>query len=452
MTHLTPEELELAAKGGTAPAHLEGCAECRAALANAKGRQQLLRGLKPYTLGDDAFRRAEANILARAKEKPGFDWRMLLPLGLAAAAAVAFFVSRADAPKPAPQLVVVPRAIPQESPRQAPRKWPALTVALASAAERKVDEAWVPVFAGDKLQQETELKAARLVMVGELLLLDGAPVRVLSADAVASVDGEGGRLDLDGRGHENVVRVGPRWFKSTDAAYLSTRAAAAVDLDVRRGEVWVADDASFARAVRVVAPARLRFDDGQPSGVALAGAPAAEPAYRPRGGMRLDLIPRLPLGERVSLEDQSLGGAPLSLMLPPGRHKLRFFQGEKLVGERWVLAQDGSAALEEPKAQAPKLPVMPAEEQQRLMALAINAQKAQFSGCYEKWLKNDGKAGGGFAVAVTITERGKVKSANVRGAVPEQVAECVRRTATGFKFPAVGEEVELEIPVRMVRP
>lgn len=451
MTHLTPEELELAAKGGAAPAHLQQCAECRAAVGRAKGRQHLLRGVKPYTLGDDAFRRAEANILARAKEKPGFDWRMLLPLGLAAAAAVAFFVNRAEAPKPAPQIVVAPKGAPAE-PKQAPRRWPALTVALASAAERKQGDGWVPVFAGDRFQQETELKAARLVMVGELLMLDGAPVKVLSPDSVASVDGDGGKLDLDGRGHENVVRVGPRWFKSTDAAYLSTRAAAAVDLELRRGEVWVADDASFARAVRVVAPAKLRFDDGQPNGVALEGAPAAEPAYRPRGGARLDLIPKLPLGDTVSLEDQLLGGAPLSLMLPPGRHKLRFFQGEKFVGERWVLAQDGAAALEEPKAQAPKLPVMPAEEQQRLMALAINAQKAQFSGCYEKWLKNDGRAGGSFAVAVTISERGKVKSAAVRGAVPEQVAECVRRTATGFKFPVVGEEVELEIPVQMVRP
>lgn len=451
MTHLTAEELELAARGGAAPAHLAGCPECRAQVARARARQRLLGGLQRYTLTDDAFRRSEARVLAAARESrasPG--WRLWLPLGLAAAAAVAFLVTRPEAGKPAPpQLVEVPKLA--APPEVAPRAWPALTVALAAQAERRVGDAWAPLRAGEVLHEETEVRAARLVLTGGALALDGAPVRLLGRQALAEVDSDGARLDLDGRA-EAVVRVGPRWFKSTDAAYLAARAAAAVDLDLRRGEVWVADDASFARAVRVVAPARLRFGDGAASGEALSGTPAEAPAFRPAAGARFELPSKLPLGDRVVLGDASLGGAPLSLLLPPGRHRLRFFQGDKLVGERFVLAQGDSAALEEPKAQAPRLPVMPPEEQERLMALAINAQKGQLSACYEKWLKNDGKAGGSFSVAVVVTERGKVKSASVTGAVPAAVADCVRRTATGFRFPATGEEVELEIPVKMTRP
>lgn len=453
MTHLTEEELELAAKGGAAPAHLSSCPECRAQVARARARQQLLGGLKRYTLSDDAFRRSEARVLAAAREsRASFGWRLWLPLALAAAAAVALFVARPEPVKPAaPELAEAPKPPLPAVKEAAPRAWPALTVALAAQAERRVGEGWAPLRAGEVLEQATEVRAARLVLTGGALALDGAPVTLLGKDALAEVDAAGARLDLDGRA-EAVVRVGPRWFKSTDAAYLASRAAAAVDLELRRGEVWVADDASFARAVRVAAPARLRFSDGAASGEALPGAPAEAPAFRPATGARFELSPRFPLGDRVALGDASLGGAPLSMLLPPGRHRLRFFQGERLVGERFVLAQGDSAALEEPKVQAPRLPVMPPEEQERLMALAINAQKGQLSGCYEKWLKNDGRAGGSFSVAVVVSERGKVKSASVKGALPDAVAECVRRTATGFKFPAAGEEVELEIPVKMTRP
>ena len=60
MTHLTPEELELAT-GGQAFAHLPDCEACRAAVADTRGRVRLLRGLSHYTLSDMAFRSQGTN-------------------------------------------------------------------------------------------------------------------------------------------------------------------------------------------------------------------------------------------------------------------------------------------------------------------------------------------------------------------------------------------------------
>lgn len=454
--HLGPEELELAAKGGAQPAHLGGCAECRAAVASARARQKLLGGLRPHTLSDDAFRRSEAQVLARVREqKAALGWRLWLPLGLVAAAALAFFVARpAPVVEPPARVAQVPEEARPEAALQ-PRAWSPLEVALASAAERREGDGWVAVQAGEVLAKPTALRAARLVLVSAGLVLDGAPAAVLGPKALAELEAQGARLDVDQAGAEAVVRVGPRWLKSSDAAYLAARAAAAVDLDVRRGEVWVADDASFARAVRVAAPAAVRLVDGAAEVAARGAEVAAAPKFRPAGKAagRLSFDPRLPLGDRVSLDDAALGGAPLSLMLPAGRHRLRFFSGDKAVGERWCVAQaEGTVTLEEPKG-GTRVPAMGEEEQQRLLAFAVREQKNKFSACYEKWLKNERSAGGTFSVAVVISERGKVKSVEVSGmALPPPVADCVRRTAQGFRFPAMGEEVELEIPVQMARP
>src|SRR5262245_22327223 len=106
MSHLEPDDIEAAAQGTAFP-HLEGCAACREAVRDAKGRRALLKGLKPYTLSDVAFRRVEAKLAEQLEEGVPSGWRWvwwLLPAAAATAALVFFAldVSRPVSPKPAP--------------------------------------------------------------------------------------------------------------------------------------------------------------------------------------------------------------------------------------------------------------------------------------------------------------------------------------------------------------
>lgn len=444
--HLTPEQVEAAARGEATP-HLADCAECRGVVARARGRQRLLSGLRPYTLSDEGFRRVEARLLEVVRRGPSRRrwWPLLLPLAAAAAAALVLVLRTSPTPPPAPPVALQPapvRAVP-------------LRVLLASAASRQAPEGWVPLRAGDRLEGDTALRAARVVLARPHLVLDGAPSRVLAPGSAADLRQEGAELFVDAQGEETTVTAGPRWLRARDAAFHASRAAASVDLDVRRGEVWVSDSADFEGARRISAPVRVRFADGSPELLPADDAPAAAGGYQPpaEAGAVLDLS-ALPQGDAAALDGARLGGAPLSLLLPPGRYRLQWLAKGRVVGERFVVAGDGAAALEEPAPRPPPaLPVLSDDEAQAALAAAVKAQRLKLQGCYEKWLKNDPHGGGEVVLKLGLLANGRVRQVLLEGGpLPDSVGECLKRTARGFRFPATGQDLDLEMPVQLQRP
>ncbi len=117
MSHLSDERVDFVARGEEADgegAHVEACGECRARVADARGRQKLLAGLAPYTLSEVGFGRVEAKLLAAVDEgeaAPRFPLAWLFaPLLLATVALVVW--APWPAPRPSAPVVIAPVARP----------------------------------------------------------------------------------------------------------------------------------------------------------------------------------------------------------------------------------------------------------------------------------------------------------------------------------------------------
>ena len=451
MTHLDDAQREALAMGAAdvdaaAKAHHAGCAECQAAVRDAKGRRAMLAGLTPYTLSDMAFRRVEARLAEQVEaglpaRRPWLAW--LAPVALAAAALVVLVVSSWRGAE-APDVV----ALPAPPPPVARAPFHPLTVLRAAKASqvRAGDAPWRPLGAGDVLAAGDAVSSDGLVFApaadvpwafearGSLALGGAATVALGAGQLSARV------------GQPLVVTAGTREVSAAEALFSVTRAAAEVVLAVAEGAVDVTDSVTHERR-HVEAPATLRWADGAALSEARVEpqAPVGAPAVPARPWVRFDAAP-LPAGTAISLDGAALGEAPLVALVAGGRHRLGLAPPGQPLTESWVDLVGGApfvAALPEAREGAAPSADALARLQQELLR-----HRPKLAACYEKWLKANPTASGTVELSLVVSASGRVKSARVaEGVVPKASAECLVRTARGLPLPPLGAEAELEVPL-----
>jgi hypothetical protein len=445
MTHLTPEELELAAKGTSFPL-LEGCPDCRTQVRQVKGRQALLAAVTPYTLSDVAFRRVEARLMEQVEAgavSPS-PWRWvgwLVPLTAVLLAGVWLWESpRAERITFTPPQTVALRAAP----------FAPLTVLEASADARvRRDGQWGPLALGAVLPEGTEVAGTKLVLAsaGTVFELDGEA----ALGGVATVALGAGSLSFETRGHAVDVLAGTRRVVASESRCFIARSAAEVVLDVDEGAVQLTDSSSAER-LDLKAKTRRRWGDGSTllQSVAMTLMGVKLPAVGQGPWARLD-VKDLPVGAKVELDGLPVGEAPLSRMVEQGRHRVVALVGNQPPREAWVDLVGGSAlethfttVLAERTVESPP---PDADALGRVME-DLRRQRPRLASCYEKWLKANPAAGGRVDLVLSVSARGRVVKASVKGdPISASSAECLTRTARQLVLSPLGSEQDLEVPL-----
>jgi hypothetical protein len=447
--HLDDAQREAVARGDAADAeaaaHLAGCAECQAAVRDAKGRRAMLAGLQGYTLSDMAFRRVEARLMEQVEaglpsRTPWLAW--LVPAALAAVALVALaVVQRREVP--APQVVTRPPPVVRPAVVFHP-----LTV-LRAAPDSQVRSgggAWRALKAGAVLAAGDALSSGGVTLAPAADVAWAFEARgSLALGGAASVDLGAGQLSAK-VAQAASVSAGTRLFEASEALFSVSRSAAEVVLSVAEGSVDVTDSVSAERR-RVTAPATLRWADGAPlaQGREETLAGVSPPTVPAKPWVRFDAS-GLPAGTAVTLDGATLGQAPLELLVGQGRHRLGLTPPGQPLTESWVELVGETpfvAALPEPREGPP-----PSDEALARVQADLVRHRPKLAACYEKWLKANPAASGTVELSLVVSASGRVTAARVRGGVvPKASADCLVRTAKGLALSPLGAEAELEVPL-----
>lgn len=457
MTHLSNEQLEQAVNGEALP-HLHDCAECQAAVRRAMGLKRMLSGMRPYTLSDAAFARSEARVLERMRETPAraisWLWRAL-PIAAALALAAGLIWWRQQAPVVAEPVVAV--RVESAPPAVAAAYEPLTVVALQGAAP--------PQFRANAEGELVPLKLGQTLLAQARVQADGPAARVIGVSANervraelhgaaalgltdVSIDlGEAASVRLDLVLTQRwLVRAGDEWFASSDAEFSVTRVSPDVAvLEVSRGVVEHGQWASRGKGhVEQAARGRWRI---APSGAAVDGtgevqaAPLA-PVWRDGIWFSLGAVPGA-----IELDGQRYGGAPLQMLLPPGRHTLRAVGDNGSVTTREFSIAPGEPLTMNRLDPVARPPVEATEVDPAALRAWVNEQRAKLSPCYEKWLKGNAEARGEATLTISVSPTGRVVGSRVepRGVVPQVVAECLSATVKKWRPPV--RDADIEIPL-----
>lgn len=445
--HLSDEQRELAATGALqAPhtAHLASCAACQRDVKDAKARQALLRGLKPYTLSDMAFRRVEARLVEQVEEGLPSPWPrwVLVAAPLAVAAGLVFVAAPWERATPpvqpvAPVAAPVARALPEVR----------VTLASADAKVRAQDQReWAPLRATDVVPPGAAVSASRVTLGTSdgALVLEGDGSFALGGQAMTVLGA--GSLALAGSAE---TLAGGRRFVGVDAVFRVQRTGAEVVLDVDRGSVEVSDEGSSRRRT-LTGPSRHRWADGTALDQSVS-EPVVTWAVAPpqKGVLSLLDVSALPDGTLLSVDDLSYGATPLSLGLEAGRRRVSVTPPGKATQERWIDLVGGAVSrfALAPDERPVASPEPDAEAVARVME-DLRRQTPRLRACYEKWLKANPAASGTVDLVLLVSAKGTVKRVEVRGdPISKESAACLKTTARALVLSPLGSEQELEVPL-----
>ncbi len=454
MSHLPSERIEELASSQGADAHLAGCAECRKAVGSARARRMLLTGLKDVTLTEAAFRRVEARLSSEVQAPVsawGLVWSQLRVSWLLAAALVGLVVLWV-VPSSTPAVVLQAPVTKAIEPKVIVRpdnsaQWTAM---LVEGIVRRNGSA---LAAGEVVQKSDRLDARMgrvvLAQVGAEVQLELIGVAKVGGTAMLSL--EEGTLAVEAR-PEVWVEAGGAWVVGSDAAFVVSRAAAEVMVEVLRGNARVGSDGELRDSVALVAPQRLKL--GLPikppfSQVDRAAEPYPFSTLPKQPWARLD-VTDLPTGSTFDVDGRHLG-TPTSLMLTEGRHRVMAQvpgQGSK---ETWVQLVSGrNTLLKLPPRNLGLQKDEPAPSQDAIAELqnALKDQRPKLRACYEKWLKGNPVAMGDVTLTLSVSANGKVLGARVDDAtIPAESVDCLVRTGLRLVLPPLGSEQEIEVPL-----
>ncbi len=446
MTHLTPERIEaLAMSPAEADSHLERCPECRLAITSARGRQRLLKGLTPHTLGEMAFRRVEARLneaVEHGLPPEPFRWRWLLwSAPMAVAVAVGLVVAswrQSPVDVPAPRSVALVAA-------KAP--WHSLLVTQASgdAQQRPGHEAWAPVVAGAVLDENVAVSGSKVVLSAPGWVFEASGSVALGGPATVALGA--GTLAARAEHSPLVVIAGGLRLTSDESAFFVSRSAAEVVVDVFSGELEVG---TAIERIKAVGPARVLWAEGTAiRTVALGRQPVT--LQMPAASLTGFDVSELGPGTALDIDGQRVGITPLSLMQGLGRHRVQVTRKGQATRETWVdLVGGQSNALHfapvppKPEAEAPEV------DQAALARVLedLRRQTPKLRSCYEKWLKANPTASGEVELMLQVSATGKVTKASVKGApISRESAECLTITARSLVLSPLGSTQELEVPL-----
>lgn len=457
MSHLDQEQLEVAAKDPSVHAeHLAGCADCRRGVSLARGRQKLMRGMKPYTLSDMAFRRVEARLEEQVREGlpasgMATGWWRWLGFGAAAVAATALalmFITR----EPVTDSVV---KLPTPQPSVAIAAFRPLTVIRAAKAQAKLEPAeWRDVKPGDVLQSGEAVSADSVTLSDEKAEWAFVASGSLSLGGAASITLGAGEVNAKVKAQVEVL-ASTRRIIANEATFQVTRVGAEVVVTVSEGEVQVVDTTTGQRRT-VKAVRAMRWSDGSVDGreekVELGVAFA--PVVPPPPWVPFDAS-SLTAGTMVSLDGQQVGTAPFLELVTSGKRRLGLTPPNGALVESWIDLVGGESYI--PKVELPAVvndgPEPDAAALARVMT-ELKRQTPKLSACYEKWLKANPTASGEVVLELTVSAQGRVKKARLPdGAktISAASAECLVTTAKTLVLPPLGVEATLEQPL-VLRP
>lgn len=454
MSHLSDERLDAVAGGGpesSETAHLDACAQCKAAVASARGRQRLLSGLTPYTLSEVGFGRVEAKLLEAVdagETQPRFNWAWVLaPLALAALALVLWLPSPAPAPATSVAVAPAPKAV------QAKVEAVPLTVLanLGHAKARAGEAAWRELAAGEVLSGELALSGGPLRLAaaaGPALGLEIHGTAVLAGAQTAALGA--GRLVLRTE-RPTSVEAGGCTLEAVSATYAVSVAAAEVVVDVSAGEVVAADADGATRRV-LKAPVRARWPlsasvstarvDEAPEPVRLA---STRPPF-----VSVDFS-GLPQGTALTVDGVPFGVAPVVALLSEGKHQLLSAPPGKPQTARWLdLVAGHPFTVPSVQVEAEASNQEPEPEALSRLYGEVRGQVPKLRACYEKWLKANPDASGEVQLVLSVTAKGKVRGAKVEGdAIAPGPADCLVRTAKTLVLSPLGVDQDVAVPLVM---
>lgn len=451
MSHLAPERIEeLALPGGSDP-HLEACAQCRSSVASARARHSLLKGMKDLTLTEAAFRRVEAKVMSDL-QTPVTGWGLIraqLRSNWMLAAAVAGLVL----------LVAVPRVLESTGAGVTPApvavkestRVPRAVALLAVLVEGQVVRNGSALAAGEWVKSDDSVDAR----MGRVVLIEaGHDVRFeLMGEArfggSSTVSLASGTLAIDSVS-EVLVEAGA-WIGGSDSAFVVSRAAAEVVVDLLRGQVFVGSDSALRDAVKLTALAQLKvpLPPKAPFG-ALGQEPLPYPfTPAPRQPWAKLDVSGLPSGSSLDVDGQRVGGAPASLLLGLGRHQVGVHIPGQATRESWVdLVAGGDTHFKLPPRAEPEKEEPPSEDAIAGLQRALKDQRPKLRACYEKWLKANPAATGQVELTLVVARSGKVIAARVDDAtIPRESIDCLVRTGKTLRLPALGSEQEIQVPL-----
>lgn len=451
MKHLAAEKLEELAQSQASEPHLDSCAECRQALVAARGRRRLLKGMKDLTLTEAAFRRVEAKLTSEAPA-PSSAWGLVFAqlrsnwaVGLALVALAL--------------LVIVPQVLEGRKTVTAPVE------VAAPVVKEEAAQVWAAVLVEGVVHRNGAALAAGDV-VGKADLLDARMGRVVLAQVgrdvrfeligLAKFGGPAVSLEEGSLAVEAVaavlVEAAGAWVGGSEVAFVVTRAAAEVIVDVLRGQAQVGSDSQLQDSVMVRAPRRLTLPLPVKPPFAVTDAvpaPYPFPTVPKQPWARLDLND-LPTGASFDVDGHH-GGGPTTLMLTEGRHRVLVHVPGQGTRESWVQLVSGSEhhlkvpprSIGQQKDEPP-----PSEEAIAELQRALKDQRPKLRACYEKWLKANPVASGEVLLTLSVSKNGRVLGARVDDAtVPRESVECLVRTGKRLVLPPLGSEQEIEVPL-----
>lgn len=444
--HLDGDRLELTELSADDAAHVTTCSECQSARRAAAARRTLLGGLTPYTLSDMAFRRVEARLMEQveqvAEASPWRRWWWAAPVAVVLIALAWVAVDSQQTPSP------LPVAVGPAAPRLLQARVEPLTVLRASGGSRVLrGHDWVPVRAGDVF-------ASGEAFTGEVRLAPSGDFDWLfEVEGSAAVGGAGtltlgvGEVRARVASTEATIAAGDLQVVASDAVFLVSSTAAEVLVEVSEGSVSLSETTLGRRTIK--APARVRWAHGSPAvDLPVVGVSLGESPQKP--WVHFDAM-SLPANVRVTLDGVELGVTPLEVLTSKGRHHVGLAPPGEALRESWVdLTGDYRAvpdALSEHAHDAPP----PDEAALARVQAELRRHTPRLAACYEKWLKENPSASGEVLVHLVVNERGQVARARVEGDAAKVSAECLVRTVKSLQLPALGSEVELELPLKLTQ-
>lgn len=443
-SHLTAERVEALASKAEADAHLEACLTCREAVHQARGRQRLLKGLAPYTLGDMAFRRVEARLnesLELGLPPEPFRWRWVLwaaPVALAAIALVMTSSTRTEV-EPVPRSVAV---VVVKAPWQ-----PMLTTQASGDAQlRPGHEAWSALLAGAVLDENVAVSGSKVVLTAKGWAFEATGSVALGGSATIALGAGTLRAQLD---HAPMVVVaGGLRLSGEEGAFFVSRAAAEVVVDVFEGQLEVGDS---VERMTVTAPVRVRWVEGNRLRSEALGSPRASIVVPREPLVRFD-VSELGQGAVLDVDGQRVGTTPLSLLLGAGRHRVQVTLKGQATRETFVDLVGGQTTLFHlpPAVLATKAVASPDVDEAALARVLedLKRQTPKLRSCYEKWLKANPTASGEVDLSLRVSASGQVLKAAVTGApISRESAECLTITARSLVLSPLGSAQDLEVPL-----
>jgi hypothetical protein len=444
--HLGPDRIEaLAARPAEAEAHLDACGDCRDAVTAARGRQQLVSGLVPYTLSDMAFRRVEARLneaIDLGLPPEPVRWRWVVwgaPVALAMTLVV-LAVMRPEAPVVSPLIRPVVAV-------EAKAPWQPLLISQASgdAQQRPGHEAWAPVAAGAVLDENVAVSGSKVVLSAEGWAFEAGGSVSLGGPATVAVGA--GTLQVQVQAPVVVIAGGVR-LSTAEGAFFVSRAAAEVVVDVFDGQLEVGD---ATERLTVVGPTRVRWADGSPLRIEALGSAKVAIAVPRAPTVSFD-VSALASGTSLEVDGQRLGETPLSVLLAVGRHRVLVTPRGQATRESWVDLVGGQPLrFHLPEvALVPKVERTPEVDSAALARVLedLKRQTPKLRACYEKWLKANPSASGEVDLTLQVNAAGRVLRASVKGApISQQSAECLVTTSRSLVLSPLGSMQELEVPL-----